>query len=294
MTRYLDPRSDLVFKRIFGENPDLAMSFLNALMPLRPDQQIVELSYLPTEMVPTDAIQKRNSIVDVRCRDNTGRQFLVEMQMYWTEGFVKRMVFNASKAYTRQDFEAGKYSMLKNVYALALINDIFDHETDEFYHLYEIINRSNPKEKIEDMEFVLVELPKFTPHTMSEKKMAALWLRFLNETKGEHDIPAELEENPEISKALQMCRESAFSTAELYAYETFWDAVYVEKTRIYDAEVRGRAEGIEIGEKRGEQKKVAEIILNCKQSGLSISQIALIVNLSEDEVTKTLTNHTDS
>jgi predicted transposase YdaD len=132
--------------------------------------------------------------------------------------------------------------------------------------------------------------------------MAALWLRFLNETKGEHDIPAELEENPEISKALQMCRESAFTTAELYAYETFWDAVYVEKTRIYDAEVRGevkgraeghaegivkgRAEGIEIGE----QKKTAEIILNCKQNGLSISQIAKIVNMTEDAVTKILTN----
>ncbi|MDR0687643.1 MAG: Rpn family recombination-promoting nuclease/putative transposase, partial [Prevotellaceae bacterium] len=33
MARYLDPKNDLTFKRIFGEHPDLLKSFLNALMP---------------------------------------------------------------------------------------------------------------------------------------------------------------------------------------------------------------------------------------------------------------------
>ncbi|MDR0395219.1 MAG: Rpn family recombination-promoting nuclease/putative transposase, partial [Tannerella sp.] len=34
MARYLDPKNDLIFKRIFGEHPHLLVSFLNALMPL--------------------------------------------------------------------------------------------------------------------------------------------------------------------------------------------------------------------------------------------------------------------
>ncbi|MDR3188055.1 MAG: Rpn family recombination-promoting nuclease/putative transposase, partial [Prevotellaceae bacterium] len=38
MARYLDPKNDLTFKRIFGEHPDLLISFLNALMPLAPEQ----------------------------------------------------------------------------------------------------------------------------------------------------------------------------------------------------------------------------------------------------------------
>jgi hypothetical protein len=38
MARYLDPRNDLPFKRIFGEHPDLLMSFLNALMPFEKHQ----------------------------------------------------------------------------------------------------------------------------------------------------------------------------------------------------------------------------------------------------------------
>ncbi|MDR1594914.1 MAG: Rpn family recombination-promoting nuclease/putative transposase, partial [Prevotellaceae bacterium] len=38
MGRYLDPKNDLPFKRIFGEHPELLMSFLNALMPFEKGQ----------------------------------------------------------------------------------------------------------------------------------------------------------------------------------------------------------------------------------------------------------------
>ena len=33
MAKYLDPKADLPFKKLFGEHPDLAMSLLNALLP---------------------------------------------------------------------------------------------------------------------------------------------------------------------------------------------------------------------------------------------------------------------
>jgi len=63
--RYLDPKSDLVFKRVFGEHPNILMSFLNAMLPLKKGQFIQELNYLPTELLPDLPIFK-NTIVDVR------------------------------------------------------------------------------------------------------------------------------------------------------------------------------------------------------------------------------------
>ncbi|MDR1415577.1 MAG: Rpn family recombination-promoting nuclease/putative transposase, partial [Odoribacteraceae bacterium] len=72
MPRYLNPKNDLPFKRIFGEHPDLLKSFLNALMPLEENQQIVSLEYLSPEQVPENP-GKKYSIVDVRCKDNFGR-----------------------------------------------------------------------------------------------------------------------------------------------------------------------------------------------------------------------------
>ena len=96
--RYLDPKNDLVFKRIFGEHANILRSFLNAVLPLPYDALIVELEYLPAEQVPQIPALK-NSIVDVRCKDQKGRQFIVEMQVSWTNAFLQRVFFNSSKAY---------------------------------------------------------------------------------------------------------------------------------------------------------------------------------------------------
>ncbi len=112
MARYLDPRTDLTFKRIFGEHPDLLISFLNALMPFEPDRYITEVEYLPSEMVP-DNPGRKYSIVDVRCKDNHKRQFIVEMQAWWHEGFMNRILFNAGKAYVRQLGRGKKYHLLQ-------------------------------------------------------------------------------------------------------------------------------------------------------------------------------------
>ena len=34
MARFLDPKADLTFKKVFGEHKHLVMSLLNALLPL--------------------------------------------------------------------------------------------------------------------------------------------------------------------------------------------------------------------------------------------------------------------
>ena len=50
--KYVNPKADLTFKLIFGEHPDLVMSLLNALLPLKDDGQIESVEYLTPEMVP--------------------------------------------------------------------------------------------------------------------------------------------------------------------------------------------------------------------------------------------------
>ena len=50
--RYLDPKADLTFKKIFGEHKDLLISLLNALLPLADDEQIESVEYLSPELVP--------------------------------------------------------------------------------------------------------------------------------------------------------------------------------------------------------------------------------------------------
>ena len=228
MTKYLDPKADLTFKKIFGEHPDLVISPLNALLPLDEDKKITDIEYLPAEMTPDQPLRK-NSIVDVRCKDITGRQFIVEMQMEWTTAFKQRVLFNASKAYVRQLDKSKKYHLLQPVYSLSLVNDIFEPDMPDFYHYYRMVHEEHTDKVIDGLNLVFVELPKFKPQTISEKKMQVLWLRFLTEIdENTREVPEELLESPEVKRAIEVIEESAYSDAELAAYDKFWDTIRVE------------------------------------------------------------------
>ena len=229
--KYLDPKADLTFKKVFGEHPDLVKSLLNALLPFKSkEEEITSVTYLTPEMMPQTPTRKF-SIVDVRCEDALGRQFIVEMQMVWSAEFKQRVLFNASKAYVKQLNRGEDYSLLKPVYSLNLVNEVFEPELDDYYHYYHLVHEEHTDKVIDGLHLVFVELPKFTPHTFTEKKMQVLWLRYLTEIDEKtKTIPAELLASPEIAKAVSEIEESAYTEEELLGYDEFWDLVSVEKT----------------------------------------------------------------
>jgi len=254
--RYLDPKNDLTFKKVFGEHPHLLLSFLNALLPLPEDRPIVSLEYLPSELVPQLPLEQKHTIVDVRCKDTDGRQFLVEMQMVWTESFFSRILFNASKAYVKQLEPGKKYHLLEPVYALSLVNEHVTSGTEgDFYHHYQIVNIANTNRQIEGLEFVFVELPKFRPRSLREKKLQVLWLRYLTEIHGQNPkISQDLLEDSDVREAVEILAESAFTPAELESYDRYWDSVSIERTLVGDSHAAGEKVGIKKGEKRGLKK----------------------------------------
>ena len=292
MARYLDPKNDLTFKRIFGEHPDLLIGFLNALMPLADDRQIQELEYLPAEQVP-DIIGKKNSIVDVKCKDKSGRVFIVEMQMLWTDDFMNRIVFNASKAYVHQLDKGMGYHLLQPVYTLAILNENYNHKTEQFYHHYSIVNREDTDEVIDNYQFVLVELLKFKSEKWSERKIAALWLKFLKEVGEEMtSLPDELAENDQIRKAAELCEEGAFTPEELAIYEGYWDWVRIEKTikegSLAKGRAEGRAEGRVKGRAEGRTEGKMETALKMLEDGMSVANVCKYTGLSNQQIEELL------
>jgi predicted transposase/invertase (TIGR01784 family) len=284
MARYLDPKNDLVFKKIFGEHPLLLKDFLNALLPLPEDGQIIDLSYLQPEQVPMTPLSYRRGIVDVKCIDQQGRTFIVEMQMFWTTVFRQRMLFNASQAYVQQLAPGQDFRLLQPVYALGLINDTFDPGAD-WYHHYKIVNIDNPQRQIEGLQFVFIELPKFKAETAVAKKVRLLWLRFLKEIGGELDAPADLLSYPPIQEALTISQEAGFSRAELLAYQDVLDAIRTETSyvgeKVAEAEARGHEQGIQVG-RQDEKLTIAKNML----AVLDDAAIAKITGLSVAEVQK--------
>lgn len=276
---YLDPKADLTFKKIFAKHPDLLISLLNSLLPLSDEEQIVEIKYLPNELVP-ELYGRKNTIVDVLCQDVSGRKFCVEMQMEWSNAFMQRVLFNASKLYVTQLQKAEEYETLKPVYSLNLVNEIFEKDMpDCFIHNYRIVHDKDTKKVIEGLHFTFIELPKFTPHTFLEKRMSVLWLRFLTEIDSDtREVPADLLESPEISKALEEVKVSSFTDAELRTYDKFWDTIRTEKTLLKDKYEKGMEKGA-IDEKIATAQRLLAM-------GLSVNQVATATQLTLEHIEK--------
>lgn len=291
--RYLDPKADLTFKKIFGEHKDLLMSLLNALLPLEKDRQVESLEYLPAELVP-DLPLGKNSIVDVRCKDKKGRQFIVEMQMIWTPAFQQRVLFNASKAFVRQLKRNRKYELLQPVYSLNLVNESFMNDyPDEFIHNYNIVHELHSDKIIDGLHLTFVELPKFKPHSIAERKMAVLWLRFLTEINEDTTIvPEELLDNPETSKALKEVEESAYTEQEIDAYEDFWDKLGAERLLLVDSNnislekglALGREEGRTEGLAQGRADSLAEVARAMLAKGMDAATIFELTGLKDTDI----------
>src|SRR3989338_1359250 len=227
-SRFLSPKSDVIFKKIFGSHPAILKSFLNAVMPLPEGVEIDHLEYLTPEEVPIIPEFKR-SIVDVKCYDKSGMIFIIEMQMNWSPSFNSRMLYGCSKAYVNQLYSGQPYKELCDVYGLALVDNEFDPNPNEYYHHYKLTKVGDTTKYLKGMEIVFVELPKFKFKTLQEKKLRALWFRFLNE-----------KENIE---ALELSQEAALTKEELAYYESYMDAIRTEKTLMEDSFEEGREEG---------------------------------------------------
>ena len=285
MAKYLDPKADVTFKKVFGEHKNLVISLLNALLPLDPGKQIETIEYMTSEMVPETPFGK-NSIVDVRCEETGGRKFIVEMQMEWFPDFMQRVLLNASKAYVRQLPKGDDYQLLQPVYSLNLVNHTFLPDMDGYYHYYHLVHDLDSQKVLDGLHIVFVELPKFKAKNLTEKKMQVLWLRFLTEIDrdGADDVSQDLLDNPQTGEALEIVRESGLNDAERAAYEGFWDRVSIEATKkaYMDKAIAER----DAANARADEatEKLRQSARKMKAKGFSADDIAELTGLTADEI----------
>jgi len=306
MAHYLDPKNDLTFKRVFGEHKHLCMSLINNMLLL--EKPIVELEYQTGELIP-ELPDLRNSIVDVRCVDSDKRQFIVEMQMYWSESFKSRVLLNASKAYIKQLDKAKEFELLQPVYALNFVDDTFEKSPEmenEYYHYYKIVNIKDTEKQIKGLEFLFVELPKFKPLNRAEKKLHELWMRFLTEiNETTKEVPQELLDNELTCEAVGYMERAAYTKEQLDAYDQRKIDAMTERSVLNDAKKegeaigmekgeaigmeKGEAIGMEKGEAIGEQKKAITVALKALEMGMSIEDASKLSGLSKEQIEEFLT-----
>ncbi|MBF0158741.1 MAG: Rpn family recombination-promoting nuclease/putative transposase, partial [Magnetococcales bacterium] len=119
--RFINPKMDLAFRKIFGSDHshDIVISFLNAMLDLTGDQTITEVEILDPYQAPA-IVGMKTSILDVRVKDQSGRRYIIEMQLENRPGFTNRMLYNLCKSYVGQLQSGQPYHELADVVALAI------------------------------------------------------------------------------------------------------------------------------------------------------------------------------
>ncbi|WP_353282166.1 Rpn family recombination-promoting nuclease/putative transposase [Wolbachia endosymbiont (group A) of Aleiodes leptofemur] len=303
-SKFLDPKNDLSFKKIFGseKNKNILIHFLNDILGFSGGNEIKEIEFLSTIMDPEIASDKQ-SIVDVLCKDSIGHRFVIEMQLARDKGFEKRAQLYAAKAYSRQLDKSGNYIDLQKVFFIAISNcNLLPNEVD-YLSTHNIRDVKTNGHYLKDFQFVFIELPKFTKSRVEQlESIVDRWLFFFKyaEETTDEDLRRIAEKAPIIKLAYDELDKFRWNEKDLIAYEERIMDLRKEEgilaQKLDDATAKGiqighkkgraegKEEGIQIGVEKGEKQAKMTVAKNLLKAGVSIDIIAQTTGLTVNEV----------
>ncbi len=223
LTKFLDPKCDLTFKRIFGseKNKNILIHFLNDILGFTAESKIQEVEFLSTIMDPEIASDKQ-SIVDILCKDSANNRFIIEMQVARDKGFEKRAQLYAARAYSRQLDRSGNYVDLQKVYFIAIANcNLFPEEVD-YISTHNIRDININGNYLKDLQFVFIELPKFPKNEVKQlENIVEKWCFFFKyaEDTTDEDLKKIARRAPVIKQAYEELNKFHWDEKDLLAYE---------------------------------------------------------------------------
>jgi predicted transposase/invertase (TIGR01784 family) len=264
--RFADIKNDIAFRKIFGNETktEILISFLNAILKLEGNKQIIEVEILNPYQLARIAGSK-SSILDVRAKDKTGSSYIVEMQVTDKKGLDKRIIYYSAKGYASQLDASENYYKLKPVIFIGILN--FEYmQSPNYLSRHLILDSETQEHKLKDLEFTFIELPKFNKTEQELQTMGEKWVFFIKNAENLNVIPQSVND-----KGLQ----SAYQEADRHSWT---------KEELEEYEYARMRETDEIAEKLLILEKVAKSLLQttlshediAKHTGLTVEQIAQI------------------
>lgn len=218
--RFIDPRTDFAFKKIFGseKSKPILISFLNALV-YQGQERIKDLEIIDPYQA-AKVLGLKDTYLDVKAVLNDDTKVIIEMQYEYIEGFEQRILYNCAKGYANQLVRGQRYRELNSVIALTITNFNLFKELTEVITYFEFKERNNLIDyPFSTITMIFVELPKFKKELAELNDIIDKWLYFLSKTRDLEEIPDNLEEIEPIKDALLIANRASFTPEELDTIE---------------------------------------------------------------------------
>lgn len=282
-TNLLDPKMDFIFKQIFGSENEktVLLSFLNiAIKPVKP---IVDVELRNIE-ITKEAIEDKNSRLDVKAIADDGTIINVEIQLTNKYNMPKRTLFYWSKLYSEQLKEGVDYSQLKKTICINIVDFIQFKDIEGYHSIFKVRENSSGKVLDEALEIHFLELPKLK--CFDEKDLLSGWGMFLKEPSS--DMVEEAEEairEIKIAKKKLWVISSDEDEREKYRLREKGrlDELSAIAQATRDGIEKGIEQGIEKGKLVGEKNKALDIARNLVEV-LPVEEISRITGLSTEDI----------
>jgi predicted transposase/invertase (TIGR01784 family) len=280
---FADIKNDIAFRKIFGNEQKTAplISFLNAALQLKGDERVVNVSLANPYQFPRIAGEKA-TILDVRATDQSGRKFVVEMQVADKKGFDKRVQYYIARDYSMQIDSGDDYPMLNPAYFIGILD--FPFGAGDKYNIHHLVLEKETYEHLlKDIQFAFIQLPKFNLDIHQLATPIDRWTYFIKHSTELSVIPDFAQTDEGLNIAFIEADKHNWTKEERIAY----DNVLIKETD----EKQEKIKADEKAKEEGKEEKEAELILGMDKEGFSIPQIARVTQRSEEEVIKIIENH---
>ncbi len=291
MSRYLNPYTDFGFEKLFGEdaNKDLLIDFLNELLPQQ--HQIADLTFNNADRL-NDIPASRRAVFDIYCTAKSGARFVVEMQKAKVNFFKERSLFYSTFPIRDQAVKGDWDFSLNPVYLIAILDFEYDEAEERRKFLRSVHLKDQDGDIFYDkLQFKFLQMPLFTKEAHELVSHFDKWCYFLKNLIKFEEIPAILRE-PIFEKAFRTSELAALTHSQYDEYQLSRLGYLEINAAIQTALDKGRAEGKAEAAAEGKAEErtsiYVKIIPRLFHEGKSVSEIALLLDLSSDEVQSVL------
>ena len=293
MGNFINPFTDVGFKRIFGQevSKPVLLGFLNSL--LEGERTIVDLKFLDKEKVGL-ASGDRSLIYDIYCETDTGEHIIVEMQNKYQPYFKERSIYYTARSIIEQGERGSEWKYdIKAVYLVAFLNFKLSDISPDFRTDVALMDMDRHTVFSDKVRLIYLQLPYFTKdadhcNTIFEKIIYTLKNMDVLQRLPWMAQNAVFQRLSEIAEVASLDKEERLKYDEsLRAYR---DTIAVMDGQYELGAQKGRVEGVAEGEARGraegEKQKALDIARTFKAMGLPPEQIAAGTDLTLEEIEK--------
>lgn len=289
MGRFINPFTDLGFKRIFGQefSKPVLIGFLNAL--LTDERSIKDVQFVDKEQIGIDD-DDRSLVYDILCETDGGEKIIVEMQNRYQPFFKERTIYYAARAIIEQGMRGREWQYnLKAVYVVSFMDFSLSDVDDNFRIDVALMDMTQHTVFSDKVRLIYLQLPYFKK---TEEECTTTFDRLIYVLKNMDvfDRMPWAAKDAVFHRMAEIAEFAKLDHTERLRYETevkhYRDTIAVMHGQYLQGEEKGRAEGRAEGEAKGRAEEKLENARSLKANGVAEEIIAKSLGLTADEIRK--------